>query len=412
MKAKYIIGVLLLGVLLLAGCGRKEETQELEKVPLTIWCDERSLEIIRDAAEEFGELHKEEADFDFSFAAESEASCRDTVLANPRAAADLFFFADDQLDDLIRGGALLEITEGKAEVTQAVGGEDSGASSAAMREGKLYAYPVAAGNGYFLYYRPSCFSEEDLASLDQILAVCREKNKKFTMALPNGWYLYSFFKGAGLDLQFNDEEKRNECNWNSTDGQYAGADVAQAIIDIAQDEGFVSLNDSDGFLTACGDGTVIAGVNGAWNLEKLQRLWEGDISATKLPTYTLNGDQVQMASFTGYKLLGIKAYTLHPEWCMKLAEYLTGKEVQLRRFEEIGECPANLEAASSPEVQASPAIKALAEQSRFGFRQDVGDPYWTASELLGTTLAAGNPDHIDLQSLLDRMVDAAEEPVN
>ena len=54
------------------------------------------------------------------------------------------------------------------------------------------------------------------------------------------------------------------------------------------------------------------------------------------------------------------------------------------------------------EVQSSPAVVALGEQSVFSVRQNVTDTYWTPSSLLGSTLAAGNPDKMDLQELLDK----------
>ena len=33
----------------------------------------------------------------------------------------------------------------------------------------MYAYPLTADNGYFLYYNKAYFSEEDVQSLDRIL---------------------------------------------------------------------------------------------------------------------------------------------------------------------------------------------------------------------------------------------------
>ena len=35
--------------------------------------------------------------------------------------------------------------------------------------GSLYAYPLTADNGYFLYYNKAYFSEEDIQSLERML---------------------------------------------------------------------------------------------------------------------------------------------------------------------------------------------------------------------------------------------------
>ncbi|MBR1738386.1 MAG: extracellular solute-binding protein [Firmicutes bacterium] len=112
-----------------------------------------------------------------------------------------------------------------------------------------------------------------------------------------------------------------------------------------------------------------------------------------------------MCSFVGYKLLGVNAYTKHPEWAMKLARYLTNSENQLIRFRTSGETPANAEAAASEEVQKAPAVAALAEQSKYGYLQSVADSFWTPSSVFGTIIISGNPDGTDLQKLLDDMND-------
>ena len=43
--------------------------------------------------------------------------------------------------------------------------------------------------------------------------------------------------------------------------------------------------------------------------------------AVKLPTYTCAGQQIQMASFTGYKMMGVNAYSKHKDWALKLADW-------------------------------------------------------------------------------------------
>ena len=278
-----------------------------------------------------------------------------------------------------------------------------------MRDGKLYAYPETAGNGYFLYYRPSYFSGEDIKSIDEILKTAAANDKKFAMDFSSGWYIYSFFKGAGLNIDYDVNTGVSTCTWNAVDGKYKGVDVVRSMLKIAGHPAFVSSTD-DSFLSGVRDGSIIAGVNGAWNADSVKEAWGEDFAAAKLPCYTINNEQVQMCSFTGYKLVGVNVHTEYPEWSMKLAEYLTGEDIQLRRFEEIGECPANVKVAQTEEVQASPVIAALAEQSRYGFTQNVPPTFWGPSELLGTTIAGLNRDNRDLQELLDEMVAAVEAP--
>lgn len=381
----------------------------VETIQLSLWGDERSVPFLEEAISDFQELHADEVKLEYTISMEGEDTCKETVLADPEHAADIFAFADDQFDELYQAGTLLEITENVEEVLQAVGGRNSGAAAVVTHDGKVYAYPETAGNGYFLYYNKAYFSDSDVQTLDQILDVATEHEKKFTMDYSNGWYIYSFFQGAGLTLIRNEDGVTNTCNWNATDTKYTGVDVAEAMLRIAEHPGFVSLGD-DAFVQGVQSGEIIAGINGAWNAGYVEEAWGEDYAAVKLPTYTLAGEQVQMCSFAGYKLLGISAYTDYPEWSMKLAEYLTNEENQIRRFEQIGEGPVNVVAAQSEEVLQAPAIAALAEQSVYGNVQRVANPFWDAASRFGITIAGKNSGNRDLQELLDEMTAEITKP--
>ena len=50
-----------------------------------------------------------DVDFNITIGAESEANCKDDVLKDVEAAADVFVFADDQLKGLVDAGALQSV---------------------------------------------------------------------------------------------------------------------------------------------------------------------------------------------------------------------------------------------------------------------------------------------------------------
>lgn len=396
-----------LAVLLTSALSGCQAEPELPVVKLSVWGDERNQPLLEEALAEFKEEHRDEAIFEFTISMESELTCKETVLADPESAADIYTFADDQFEELWRAGALLEITDSAEEIIEGVGGSSSGAAQASMRGGKLYAYPETAGNGYFLYYDSSYFTEDDVKSLDRILEIAAENGKKFAMDFTSGWYIYSFFKGAGLDIY--SDGNVNICNWNASDTTYTGVEVVEAMLAVAKHDGFLSCNDAK-FVEGIRDGSIIAGVNGAWNAEYILAALGENYETDKLPEYTLAGDSVQLCSFTGYKLMGVNAYTDYPEWAMKLARYLNREEMQLKRFQQIGECPANVNAAASEEVKKSKAVAALARQSQYGYTQNVEDPFWDGACFLGTTIAGGNSDNRDIQELLDKVTEMITAP--
>ena len=180
--------------------------------------------------------------------------------------------------------------------------------------------------------------------------------------------------------------------------------MAKAMLAIAASPGFASRTDTD-FLAGVRDGSIIAGVSGVWNAIAVEEAWGADVGAAKLPTYTCAGQQIQMASFSGCKLIGVNAYSEYPEWAARLAEWIVSEENQRLRFELRGQGPANVQAASSPEVQASPAIAALLAQSNYSQLQRVGGKFWDPVAEFAGSMASGNPSGASLQSQLDRMVE-------
>lgn len=396
-----VAGVLAVSLMLTAGCAARKPKPT---VKLSVWwSDEDDRDLINTEIENFTKKHASEAELEITVSTESVLTVRDTVLARPKSAADIYMFADDQFEALRQSGALYEITENVDDITAANGGKDSGACRAATYDGKLYGYPITAGNGYFLYYNSQYFTEDDIKSLDRILEISAQNGKKTTIDYSSGWYIYSFFRGAGLELGINEDGVSNHCNWNTTSGKYKGTDVAEAMLAIARHKGFINLNDK-GFLSGVKDGTIIAGVNGAWNAETVKEAWGENFAAAKLPCFTLAGDSVQMGSFSGYKLLGVNAHSENTEWAMKLAEFLSSEEIQIKRFEVLGECPSNVNAAQSPTVKTSPVITALSEQEKFADTQRIANTYWDPSYIFGVTMAGGNPDDKDLQELMDTLV--------
>lgn len=142
----------------------------------------------------------------------------------------------------------------------------TGAVEAAAVDGKVYAYPMTADNGYFMFYDSSVFSESDVQSLEKMIEVADAAGKKIAMDISNGWYIYSFFEGAGLELKLNDDGLTNSCAWNNP----GGTDVAQAIIDLTASNVLVDMSDED-MATQIAEGNVVACVNGTWRAETAKR---------------------------------------------------------------------------------------------------------------------------------------------
>ncbi len=412
-KCKFYLLFLVL-ILLLTGCQQEVSVSETEliastpvsnTVDLTVWGAAEDEELLRQIINTFEETYRGQANFNITYQPQSESHCMDALMADLENGADVFAFADDQLNALVAAGAL-EPIEDAASVREANLPE---AVVAASINDTMYALPLTADNGYFLYYNKDYFSDEDIQSLDRILAIAAEHSSQFSMDWSSGWYIYSLFGNTGLTVGLNDDGITNYCTWNAVDNNIKGIDVAQSMLEIAAHPGFLSTDDA-GFLEGVQNGTIIAGVNGVWNAVAVEEAWGSSFGAAKLPSYTCAGQQIQMASFSGYKLIGVNAYSKQRKWAAKLAAWIADEENQKLRFRMRGQGPSNRNAAASKEVQDSLAIAALLEQSEFSCLQRIGGKFWDPVTIFTGEILAGNPSGKDLQEQLDQMVAGITAP--
>ena len=363
---------------------------------LKVWASQEDQALTREIADKFiADNPQYNVTIEMGVVGEPDAYAR--YSEDPSAAADVFFFPNDQLRDFINAGGLYEVTRNKDVIVSRNG---EGSVGSATLNGKLYGYPATADNGYFLYYDKSALSEDDVKTLDRILEVSAAAGKKVLMNLDdNGWYGASFFLGAGCTLSIGDDGKQ-VCDFNNATGLAA----AQAMRNFTAHQAYI--NGEDAVLKGGIGGTLAAGVSGTWNAEDIASILGDNYGAAKLPTFTMDGKQVQMGSFGGYKLVGINSLISEVEKlviAMDFADFLTNEENQLSRFIARAMGPSNTNAAADPAVQANIALAALAAQAAYATPQnDVLNNFWAPAGAFGTAMV--NKDSTNLQTLLDNMV--------
>ena len=372
-----------------------------EDVTLTVWVgDNQDIEWINGVIDNFKAAYPDN-NYTINVGVQNEGDCSKTVLNDPTAAADVFTFADDQFNSLLNGGALQQVLDGADDII--ANNTPESIAAATGEDGNLYAYPATADNGYFMFYNKEYFTEDDVKSFNTMLDKAAAAGKYVGFPMSNAWYFYSWFKGAGLEMRVNEDGVTNSCNWNATDTPITGVQVVEALLAIASNPGFKEA-DSDPFVAGVKDGSIIAGVSGTWNANVAAEAWGDNYAATKLPTYTVAGQEVQMASFSGFKLVGVNPYSENLGAAMDFAAFMTNEESQVSRFAMRRQGPSNTKALASEVVQAEPAIAAIVAQAPYADVQRVGSKFWDTAAALGKIIVNGNPDGTDLQTLLDNCV--------
>ena len=151
---------------------------EKQDVSLRIWGAEEDQTMLQGMIDSFKEHYADYANFDIQLGTESESTAKDTVLTDIEAAADVYSFASDQLIDLVNAGALQSVDAAFTYDPKTANAAST--VEAASVDGKLYAYPLTASNGYFLFYNSDYLTEEDVSSWDNLLSRNLQKVNSFS----------------------------------------------------------------------------------------------------------------------------------------------------------------------------------------------------------------------------------------
>ena len=230
-----------------------------ENISLKVWDGPDDQELLKELCEAYAAAHPENTyTFQYGVVGTADASAR--YLEDPAKAADVFIYPDDQLIRLAQADALYEVTRNHDAIVAA---NSAGSVKAATYKGTLLGYPATADNGYFLFYDKSVLTEEDVKTLDGILAAAEKAGKKFNFDIANGWYLASFFLGNGCTLTLNDDGKQ-VCDFNNE----KGLEAAKAVAALCAHPAF--LPGDQNILTGTIGDSVCAGVCGTWIAEAVK----------------------------------------------------------------------------------------------------------------------------------------------
>jgi arabinogalactan oligomer/maltooligosaccharide transport system substrate-binding protein len=277
------------------------------------------------------------------------------------------------------------------------------AVAAATSGDAMFAYPLTADNGYFMYYDKSVIPEEDVDSLEKLIADCEAAQKYFAFEMQtSAWYLASFFFATGCQSVWTTDDDGNFIEvydtFNSPEGLIAVKGMKKLV------DSPYHLSSSKGSEFANGAAIV---VTGTWDYDTVAGILGDNLGVTDLPSFEVDGKEYHLGSFSGCKLLGVKpqvdldkATALHA-----LAQYLTGEECQLERFNERHWGPSNLADQANEEVKSNPGLVALWAQAPYAQVQgQIHGSWWDIAKVIGDDVKDAT-DEAGLQAALDNYHD-------
>ncbi|MFA6667455.1 MAG: extracellular solute-binding protein [Bacilli bacterium] len=324
----------------------------------------------------------------------------DSEVTDWKTGPDVYEFASDKVSGLYSKGALAELKgDYKSFVTTA--NNSFGVSAATFNE-KLIAYPYTGDNTYYLQYDKSVLTEDDVSSIEKLLAKANTLGKKVGYNLPEGFWgaaaMFTF--GADYSMTFDDQGQVSKVDADFDSEK--GIKAAKAIYSIVTDKAWVKDMEAPSE-----SNNLIACMAGTWDISNYKTALKDNYGCAVMPNVTVDGETKHLGAFLGGKLFGVNPQVSSDDndrltAAHKLAMFLSGEKCQLKRFYAYETAPCNKTATASEAVTSNANVKVLSEQGSFAHAQtSVPGNFWTAP----ATLINGM---IDGTVTLDNLSDACK----
>ncbi|MDK2968737.1 extracellular solute-binding protein [Lacrimispora sp.] len=380
------------------------KTGEAEPVTLKIWAPENQIQTgtLDSMTKSFQALHPE-WNITFNVETQGEDTLKDEILKDVSAAGDVFFFASDQLNELINAGAIARLGGSTEEMVKSTMGES--VVKTVTKDDAIYGIPFTH-NTFIMYYDKSLLSAKDVKSVEGIMAKeTGDKVYNFCFDPAGGWKLGAWYYGAGLTIYGESQtDFAAGANWNNS----TGVAVTNYLIDLINNPKTAFADDvSLSELTA--DHRIGAWFDGSWNYNLYKDALGDDLGLAVIPTFNPDGKDYQLKGFYGSKAIGVNSQSQNPAVAVAFAAYLGSEEMQLERFEKNGQVPTNLKAGESEELQEDELAKVIVDEVNTASVMqptsvEFTSKYWSNAVGIATEIKTGELNKENVQKKLDTFV--------
>lgn len=185
---KKFLALMLAAIMALSMVATASATSLAGTYDITVWVANEIVDLTKAQIDKFNQTNELGIVFNATVEAVSEADAATQMITDVEAGGDIYCFAQDQFARLVQAGALVKLGVKAAETVSAA--NTAGVVAAATAGEDLYAYPMTADNGYFMYYDKSVIPEEHVDSLEALIADCEAAQKYFSFEMQtSAWYL-------------------------------------------------------------------------------------------------------------------------------------------------------------------------------------------------------------------------------
>ncbi|MCI8413423.1 MAG: extracellular solute-binding protein [Clostridia bacterium] len=362
-KIARVIAALLCGVLLMSAIGMMHGCDD-KKPTLKVWAANVDVEMTKGFVKDFLDKNP---DFGYriTVATQGENEAATTLKNAPDDAADVVHIPHDQIGILTQGtGFIHEIPAESDAYKQIMAENTQSVIDVAGKDGKLYGFPTMTET-YLLYYNKSMFDADDVKSFEKMFEKALTLNvgndfAAFGLKYDDGFYA-GMFNLATDNYLYKDNNVQNVSF--ATDEGVAAAEFIRDMNGVKRARHVATSSDA---ATQFKAGSLGSFVSGPWDKNAFEEALGDNFAVAALPTFTVtvNGEQKTFSpkAFLNAKLYVVNKATKDSRAAIKLAQYLSSKEVQLSRYAQKGYLPVNAELADDPAIAQDGFVQAVLGQ--------------------------------------------------
>ncbi len=398
---KKILSLVLAAMMVLSLCSFASASSLAGTYDITVWVASEIVDLTKQQIDAFNTSNEFGITFNATIEAVSEADAATNMITDVTAGGDLYCFAQDQFARLVQAGALSKL--GVAATQKVVDANDPSVVAAAKSGDVLYAYPLTADNGYFMYYDKSIIPEEDVDSMEKLIADCEAAQKYFAFEMQtSAWYMAAFFFATGCVSEWVTDDNGAYISIHDTFNSPDGLIAVKGMKKLVDSPFHLSSSSADAFAS---NAAIV--VTGTWAYENIKAMLGDNMGVTDLPSFEVDGVSYHLGSYNGCKLIGVKPNedVVKQAALHQLAQYLTGEQCQQERFDARSWGPSNLNVQASAAVQSNPGLAALLLQSPYSVPQgQIHGSWWDLAKVIADDVKNAT-DEAGLQQALDNYYD-------
>ena len=369
-----------------------EAPAEAEKIALKVWGPnedqtaqkDQSVSFLEAACKAFDEAHPE-WDIEFVFEVCGEGDAGNNVTKDVTAAGDVYAFASDQLGTLGQANAIARLGGAALEQVQNANygdAKDQVLLSVSDVEGAVYGVPFTP-NTYFMYYDKSVYTEEDIKSLDAMMA-----KKPVAFPITNTWNLPAFYFAVGGTMYGDGTDEAKGVEFGGEAGAAATLYIANAL-----KEGKMFDDANGAGKDMLKNGQIGAMFTGTWDAKNISDILGENYAAAQLPCITVNGAECQLKSFNGTKAYAANPTSKNLKAATALAAWLGSAEMQKLHYELRNGEVIPVDVSLADIYTSNPA--AIAQENTMAYTSTLQPNitkmgnYWANAGAMGSSLANG-----------------------